>query len=936
MEETTMETYQERDLLSSSSSVPLQACKKNLLVSPAILQLLFGVVTAMVGFVLALRPFSGGMPAAEPETAFLFAILGSATLLWSMGKLCAIPVVWPSLRIGLPLAAFLFFLTLSVVRAWTDGNGQAAIDLAAAWISDLLLFLLVIDLGQDACRRRFFLACLLAGMGTLCVYALYQRCYGFEYFRHMLNMTPSLIPQTVGTAEVVQRAFAARVASDRITGPFGYPNAVAGYLLLLLPLLFSLFFSLPPHRRILKGVFGGWIFLGLLILTYTGSKAGFLVAKTIELAAFLLRCSPSRRPIFEILRLGVGIVLSTSISLSLAWGAYRLLEQYGATSFSWSNPSAEAAHLAQTLFAILWAMEIVVLGRWGRTQNPLDHARERHRAMQSLSSEKHPRRYFLAMGTCLVILFVFLVAIRSASITNDSLRNVATKIQKEAMRHIGVRGHYWIGAIKMILDHPWRGVGLDNFASRYSQYRTLQGWAVKRVHNHYLQLAADGGLPLLFSFLAIFFVLFRLFQKAQPPLSPDGQGVLRPCEAVIRAQVEKEISKREPRYLRLGGVICLFAFFTLYFFYLLGLYLGLSIEFFFKELWGSAESGSYFAREGRLLPMMIHGGVHFLLLPLTWLLSFYLVFSASREGEATWRPWFGLGIAALLAHAFFDFHLSITPISACFWAVVALALTLLPLSDDKNPRRLLFPPSRVARETLLLGFILMGTLLLWIGPLRHLQGSFLRRLSEVARNKLQSLPLEGRTPKALEEALEANRLARELRPRDPELWAEFAEILELAFSDEVSRLEKLGIPPTLLPSKTEMSLQRFSTFSQPIRERIEIAWKKRAAYDPWCAAAWAQLARRLRGLYPEREEKGLEALHAMEKAVALHPYRPAYHLELAAILVTVEKHEEAKREIETAYQLDRLVGDEQDFLTEKEKEMAEMLLQRIAKKKESS
>ena len=71
------------------------------------------------------------------------------------------------------------------------------------------------------------------------------------------------------------------------------------------------------------------------------------------------------------------------------------------------------------------------------------------------------------------------------------------------------RGFYWRTAIRMLLDHPLFGVGMDNYINWYR--RALEAdWAAKgfftysnSAHNVYLDIAASGGFPLLFIYCAL-------------------------------------------------------------------------------------------------------------------------------------------------------------------------------------------------------------------------------------------------------------------------------------------------------------------------------------------------------------------------------------------------------------------------------------------------
>jgi O-antigen ligase len=58
--------------------------------------------------------------------------------------------------------------------------------------------------------------------------------------------------------------------------------------------------------------------------------------------------------------------------------------------------------------------------------------------------------------------------------------------------------------MNMIADHPWRGYGLGTYAQVYPAYATFDlGAVVEHAHNHWLEWAAEGGIPLALVWLAL-------------------------------------------------------------------------------------------------------------------------------------------------------------------------------------------------------------------------------------------------------------------------------------------------------------------------------------------------------------------------------------------------------------------------------------------------
>ena len=58
--------------------------------------------------------------------------------------------------------------------------------------------------------------------------------------------------------------------------------------------------------------------------------------------------------------------------------------------------------------------------------------------------------------------------------------------------------------VAMIAEHPWQGFGLGTYAQVYPAYATFDlGAVVEHAHNHWLEWAAEGGIPLALVWLAL-------------------------------------------------------------------------------------------------------------------------------------------------------------------------------------------------------------------------------------------------------------------------------------------------------------------------------------------------------------------------------------------------------------------------------------------------
>ena len=84
-----------------------------------------------------------------------------------------------------------------------------------------------------------------------------------------------------------------------------------------------------------------------------------------------------------------------------------------------------------------------------------------------------------------------------------------------------MRAYYWKAAIKMFLENPFTGIGLDRYQFYFKAYREV-GYPLKygfditssNAHNVYLQMLSTGGFLLFFSYFSITVITILFFYKA--------------------------------------------------------------------------------------------------------------------------------------------------------------------------------------------------------------------------------------------------------------------------------------------------------------------------------------------------------------------------------------------------------------------------------------
>ncbi len=110
---------------------------------------------------------------------------------------------------------------------------------------------------------------------------------------------------------------------------------------------------------------------------------------------------------------------------------------------------------------------------------------------------KGGRRSAAAMGGVVVALAVIFVLGHRGGLLHFGTKSLEA------------RTDYWRGALAIIKDHPWGGTGPGTFGSIYPKYKTALTEEAQAVHNNYLQMWSDSGLPAFLAFVLLWAVAVR-------------------------------------------------------------------------------------------------------------------------------------------------------------------------------------------------------------------------------------------------------------------------------------------------------------------------------------------------------------------------------------------------------------------------------------------
>ncbi len=244
--------------------------------------------------------------------------------LLALALMVALPLLRAPLRIDLPRACWWSLL------AWYACQVAAtlgAVDrpLALPILLHFTALVVCVLLGGQALARaevlRTFWICLAGAFLVVLALAAEQRFGGLEATRKMILESAA--------GRTLPPEYLARIRSNRVFSTLVYPNALAGAVLLLLPVTVVLAHTLALRRGPLaaRAVAALVAAAGLAVLVWSGSKAGWLIAVLMGLVV-LAQC-----PIPARIRLAgaLGLVV---VGLGAFAGLYAQKLKAGATSVS--------------------------------------------------------------------------------------------------------------------------------------------------------------------------------------------------------------------------------------------------------------------------------------------------------------------------------------------------------------------------------------------------------------------------------------------------------------------------------------------------------------------------------------------------------------------------------------------------------------------------
>ena len=215
----------------------------------------------------------------------------------------------PVPKLLLPILAFSLIVFVSIFRA---DHRYAAWGAFRHFAGCLLVFVLLVSIASTVARRRFVVAVLAGTVAIAAGLGMDQYFVGIDKTKEMKDAdsdSASALPEDMAVN------LRGRFHDRRAFGPFDVPNALAGFVTLMFPLVIAgLLVRVPRGTDRLSKVILGLLLIALCVaLVLSFSKAGWLVfaGVTVAFGLWLTRGKMPRRTVLAVV---VGAVLTAVLA----------------------------------------------------------------------------------------------------------------------------------------------------------------------------------------------------------------------------------------------------------------------------------------------------------------------------------------------------------------------------------------------------------------------------------------------------------------------------------------------------------------------------------------------------------------------------------------------------------------------------------------------
>ena len=223
-------------------------------------------------------------------------------LLWMLSSLARRQVTF---RFSISAIPLWLFLAVAIISTFRSVVIHSSIVSLKAFISYILFYHLVVNLATDEKRQRTLIWSFIAACVFVGVIGIFQKLYFFKHMAQQIYGSPDLADW---------QKYYNLIRQGRVSSTFVYPNSLAGFIIIALPLLFA---WLVVNRRWLRkdNLWKPVIFVALVIvpiivsLALSESKGGFLSLGVVAVVGVFI--------VARLFRLSWKIVVAALIALAI-------------------------------------------------------------------------------------------------------------------------------------------------------------------------------------------------------------------------------------------------------------------------------------------------------------------------------------------------------------------------------------------------------------------------------------------------------------------------------------------------------------------------------------------------------------------------------------------------------------------------------------------
>lgn len=452
---------------------------------------------AVLGF---LRPWLDGYTYARDNIYFFWA----ACILFALWA-ARVMLRGERIRAKMPLALLAGFLAVAAITSAASIQYGRSFRELLLWSGYFALFVLTANSIRTRRTANFLLIALAVTMAAQTIFSLLHFYYLLPFLRTMMARHPQLLQYYFDT-DVMTPELARRFNVNRAFGSMLFPNALAAFLILVLPYHAAAALAQWQRVRALwrpEEAAGGrtaqryralalgvTVWFGVFFVLYACGQFAALyqyedaaissMVVGVGIAAAILALLPA--VLFFWIADGYGAAMAGRTLLAAGLSVLTALQCW-ALWLTYSRGGMLALFAGTgAVAALYWGRRLPLMGRW----------LTRVAALALIAAVGAGALMGASEAPSAVENTEATTAGPSREVTQEGIHVSMKDLADPAT--FSLRLSYWRVGMRMFWNHFWTGVGLRNFGTAYPKYQHLGAGEVTEAHNSFLQIFCETGV----------------------------------------------------------------------------------------------------------------------------------------------------------------------------------------------------------------------------------------------------------------------------------------------------------------------------------------------------------------------------------------------------------------------------------------------------------